>query len=129
MPRSFIKSMAVALSLATALPVATTAPAFADPSRHAESRHYRNDIRKERREFRREVRRDRRDARHERRVERRWHRGRALPSAYRGHVVSDWRSHGLGRPHDGQRWVRVDNEYLLISAATGVIASIIASAR
>ena len=125
MTRSFLKSTAVALSLAIALPAAATSPVFADPSAHAQSRHIRNDIRKERREYRKDIRRDRREAR----KDRRWHRGNALPSSYRGRVVSDWQRHGLRRPHEGQRWVSVDGDYILISVATGIIASVIASAR
>lgn len=58
-----------------------------------------------------------------------WSRGHALPRAYRGRVVSerDFGRYHLRRPPHGQRWVRVDNDFILISAATGVIASIIAA--
>lgn len=54
----------------------------------------------------------------------------------RGERVSDWRSrqavrdykrHGLRAPSRGQQWVKVDNDYLLVSLATGVILGITAS--
>lgn len=54
----------------------------------------------------------------------------------KGHRMSDWRRqkavreyhrHGLRRPGHGQQWVRVDNDYLLITMATGIIAGIVAA--
>ena len=55
-------------------------------------------------------------------------RGERLPSSYRSnhYVVDNWRTHGLHAPQRGQHWVQVGNEYLLVSIATGVIASILA---
>lgn len=53
----------------------------------------------------------------------------------KGHKVQDWRKrppvrdyhrYGLQRPGRGQEWVKVDNNYLLISLATGIIASVAA---
>jgi len=53
----------------------------------------------------------------------------------KGERVSDWRKRGpvrdyhrynLPRPGRGQQWVKVDNDYLLIGIATGLIAGIIA---
>ncbi len=41
--------------------------------------------------------------------------------------VRDYHRHGLRRPGRGQAWVRVDNNYLLLSMATGLIASITAA--
>ena len=40
--------------------------------------------------------------------------------------VRDWKRQGLRRPAHGQQWVRVGNDYLLISVASGIIAGIIA---
>ncbi|RCS24851.1 transmembrane signal peptide protein [Phyllobacterium salinisoli] len=69
---------------------------------------------------------DRRDMRRQNDRRERWSRGRALPRSYRGHVVRDYSRYQLRRPARGQQWVRVDNDYLLISIASGVIASIVA---
>ncbi|PYE87409.1 RcnB family protein [Phyllobacterium leguminum] len=69
---------------------------------------------------------DRRDMRrHDDRRER-WSRGRELPRSYRSHVVRDYGRYRLSRPPRGHQWVRVDNDYLLISIASGVISSIVA---
>lgn len=57
----------------------------------------------------------------------RWHAGRALPSSYRRQVVTDYRHHGLRAPRPGQRWVKVDRQYILINSVSGMIASIIAA--
>jgi Ni/Co efflux regulator RcnB len=57
----------------------------------------------------------------------RWHTGRALPPSYRGHVVRDYRHHGLRAPRPGQRWVKVDRQYLLINSVSGMIAAIVAA--
>ena len=51
----------------------------------------------------------------------------AGPSWQRGHVVRDYHRHGLRRPAYGQQWVKVDNDFLLISIASGLIGGIIAS--
>ena len=40
--------------------------------------------------------------------------------------VRDYKRHGLRPPAPGPRWIKVDNDYVLIGIATGVIASIIA---
>ncbi|WP_203566152.1 RcnB family protein [Aurantimonas aggregata] len=54
---------------------------------------------------------------------------RPVPAQYRGRAVNDWQRQGLRRPANGQRWVRVDNDYLLVAAASGLIASIVAASR
>ena len=41
--------------------------------------------------------------------------------------VRDFRRHGLRAPGRGQNWIRVDNQYLLISAATGLILGLAAA--
>ncbi|SMD05013.1 regulator RcnB of Ni and Co efflux [Fulvimarina manganoxydans] len=59
-----------------------------------------------------------------------WHRrGGTVPKAYRGHVVSDWQKHGLRRPDERHRWVKVDGDYLLIATKSGLVAAIVAAAR
>lgn len=58
----------------------------------------------------------------------RWDRGAYLPSAYRGYAVNDWGYYGLGAPARGQRWVYgPDGNFLLIAAATGLIANVVAN--
>jgi Ni/Co efflux regulator RcnB len=57
----------------------------------------------------------------------RWATGRALPSTYRRHVVSDYHRYHLRTPGRGQRWVKVDNQFILINSITGVIAALIAA--
>lgn len=52
----------------------------------------------------------------------------------RGQRYGDWRRHqeirdykhyGLRAPGRGQRWIKVDDQYLLITAATGFIAGVL----
>ena len=65
------------------------------------------------------------------RADRHWARGQRLPREYwgGGYVVSDWRVRHLRPPPRGYHWVRVDNNYVLAAAATGLIADIIANGR
>jgi Ni/Co efflux regulator RcnB len=60
----------------------------------------------------------------------RWARGHRLSPADRRHMaqVRDYRYYKLRPPPRGQQWVRVDNDFLLISLATGVIVGL-ATAR
>lgn len=55
--------------------------------------------------------------------------GNRLPPEYRNrkHVVNDWRARRLSAPPRGHQWVKVDNDYVLMAAATGLIAQIILS--
>ncbi|CAA0097757.1 Uncharacterised protein [Starkeya nomas] len=53
-----------------------------------------------------------------------WSRGERLPSQYRRDVVRDYKRYRLAPPPRGHHWVRVNNDYLLISATTGLIASV-----
>jgi Ni/Co efflux regulator RcnB len=57
-----------------------------------------------------------------------WARGQRLPSEYRtrGHYV-DYRRHHLRAPPRGYQWVQVDNNYVMVALASGLIASIIAN--
>lgn len=50
--------------------------------------------------------------------------GQRLPKQYRDDFVDD-KKHKLPKPTKNQCWVKVDGDYILISVATGVIASII----
>lgn len=58
----------------------------------------------------------------------RWARGHALPRQYRHSYVRDYHRHHLRAPGPGQRWVRVDNQFILINSISGVIAAL-ATAR
>lgn len=55
-----------------------------------------------------------------------WSKGKRVPEWQRRQAVRDYHRYGLKRPAHGQRWVKVDNDFLLISAATGIIAAIAA---
>jgi Ni/Co efflux regulator RcnB len=55
--------------------------------------------------------------------------GGRLPSQYRNrqYVVNDWRGHHLNAPPRGYQWVQAGGDYVLVAAATGLIASILLS--
>ena len=55
-----------------------------------------------------------------------WARGQRVPEWQRRQAVRDYHRHGLRRPAAGQQWVKVNNDYLLISLATGVILGLAA---
>ena len=59
----------------------------------------------------------------------RWVRGHRMTPAERRRMaeIRDYRRYKLSAPPRGQRWVKVDNDYLLVGIATGVIAGIVAS--
>jgi len=57
---------------------------------------------------------------------RKWARGQRFNDWKRYSEVRDYKRHGLKPPAPGQRWVRVDNDYLLVTIASGIIAGIIA---
>ncbi|MGC4026335.1 MAG: RcnB family protein [Mesorhizobium sp.] len=57
----------------------------------------------------------------------RWVRGNQVPNWKRQKIVRDYYHHGLRRPGPGQQWVKVNNDYLLIASASGIIASVIAA--
>jgi Ni/Co efflux regulator RcnB len=56
----------------------------------------------------------------------RFQRGHRYTNWKRQQQVRDWQRHGLRRPGHGQQWVRVGNDYLLITIASGIIAGLIA---
>lgn len=57
----------------------------------------------------------------------RWVRGHALPSHYRRNSVADYHRYHLRAPGPGQRWVRVDNQFILINSLSGMIAALAAA--
>lgn len=56
-----------------------------------------------------------------------WKRGQRYSDWRRHQRVNDWQRHHLRRPGHGQQWVRVGNDYLLVSVLSGVIAGIVAA--
>lgn len=57
-----------------------------------------------------------------------WSRGQKISDWKRRPHVRDYKRHGLRAPARGQQWVKVDNSYVLINLATGLIVGL-ASAR
>ncbi len=59
----------------------------------------------------------------------RWSKGHRANAAERRRMadVRDYRRYRLSAPPRGYKWVKVDNDYLMIGIATGVISSIIAA--
>jgi len=56
-----------------------------------------------------------------------WRKGERY-SDWRGRpAVRDYHRHGLRKPARGQQWVKVDNSYLLMSVATGLILGVAAA--
>ncbi|AEO41822.1 RcnB family protein [Xanthomonas perforans] len=90
------------------------------PDRHDDHRDDRHDDRRD----------DRRNAHHEdHRNERRgppYRRGERLAPDHRGSRVADYHKHHLKPPPRGHEWRRVDNTYVLIAVATGLITSVVA---
>ncbi|HEX2760916.1 MAG TPA: RcnB family protein [Rhizomicrobium sp.] len=73
---------------------------------------------------------DRRGAmtmRHDNGHHRGWYKGGRIDRRdwNRGYRVSDWRRYHLQRPPRGYEWRRVDNQYVLAAAATGLIAALV----
>ncbi|MEY4248725.1 MAG: hypothetical protein RJA87_358 [Pseudomonadota bacterium] len=56
---------------------------------------------------------------------RHWQRGQYMSPYVRTYVVYDYGRHRLRPPPRGFVWVRADNDYLLVAAATGVIFDVI----
>ncbi|MCF6368669.1 RcnB family protein [Rhizobium halophilum] len=59
----------------------------------------------------------------------RWNRGHRLQATERRHMrdVRDYHRYRLSAPPRGYRWVKVDNDFLLIGITSGIISSIIAA--
>ena len=115
------KSLLVALALSFfAAPVLTAVESSAQT--RAQVQELRQDKR-EVRQDRREVRQDRKQIREHRRPAWMKQGGRYQRGGSR---ISDYKRYGLRAPGRNQRWVKVDNDYILVGITTGVIASIIA---
>lgn len=56
-----------------------------------------------------------------------WKRGQRYSDWRRHQPVRDYSRHGLKRPGHGQEWIRVGNDYLLVSVASGIIGAMIAA--
>ncbi|MEW9613743.1 RcnB family protein [Shinella sp. S4-D37] len=50
-----------------------------------------------------------------------WSKGQRYSDWKRRPPVRDYKRYGLRAPARGQQWVKVDNDYLLVSVATGLI--------
>ena len=59
---------------------------------------------------------------------RQWNRNDRLPVEYRRVVVTDYRHHHLAPPPRGERWVRVDNDAVLVGITSGIIGAVVANA-
>lgn len=56
---------------------------------------------------------------------RHWQRGQYMSPSYRAYVVNDYGRYRLRQPPRGFYWMRADDNYLLVAAATGVIFDVI----
>jgi Ni/Co efflux regulator RcnB len=56
-----------------------------------------------------------------------WSKGQRYGDWRRHQEVRDYKRYGLRKPGAGQHWVKVDNQYLLITAATGLVAGALAA--
>ncbi|WP_411036828.1 RcnB family protein [Shinella sp. BYT-45] len=56
-----------------------------------------------------------------------WRKGERYSDWKRRPAVRDYHRHGLRKPGRGQQWVKVDNTYLLMSVATGLILGVAAA--
>jgi Ni/Co efflux regulator RcnB len=56
-----------------------------------------------------------------------FYRGRPLPREYRNrnYAVNNWRNHHLHAPPRGYQWFQTGADYVLVAAATGIIAEIV----
>ncbi len=52
---------------------------------------------------------------------------RRIAPDHRGSRVADYHNHHLKPPPRGHEWRRVDNTYVLIAVATGLITSVVAA--
>ncbi|OBR75622.1 hypothetical protein A7D35_10040 [Xanthomonas arboricola] len=117
----------------------TSGAAFAAPQQHDDrdrsAQHHDAhgpDRRDDHRDDRHDDKRDHRPSAHndDHRNDRRgppYRRGERLAPDHRGTRVADYRKHHLNTPQRGHEWRRVDNNYVLIAVATGLIASVVAA--
>lgn len=55
--------------------------------------------------------------------------GERLPQNQRGNHIADYSKHGLRRPGRGNEWRKVDDRYVLMAVATGLIIDIVSGHR
>ncbi|MEN3397446.1 RcnB family protein [Brucella melitensis] len=56
----------------------------------------------------------------------RWSKGQRYNDWRRHQEIRDYKRYGLRAPARGQRWIKVDDQFLLITAATGLIVGVLA---
>ncbi|WP_217575502.1 RcnB family protein [Mesorhizobium sp. GbtcB19] len=56
-----------------------------------------------------------------------WRNGQRYSDWKRHQAVRDWNRYGLRRPGPGQEWIRVGNDYVLVSILSGIIFGAIAA--
>ncbi|TPI86466.1 RcnB family protein [Mesorhizobium sp. B2-8-9] len=56
-----------------------------------------------------------------------WRNGQRYSDWKRHQPVRDWNRYGLRRPGPGQEWIRVGNDYLLVSILSGIVFGAIAA--
>ncbi|WP_417418986.1 RcnB family protein [Hoeflea sp.] len=56
-----------------------------------------------------------------------WTKGQRMSDWKKHSAVNDYKRHGLRKPGRGQSWVKVDNQYVLISVVSGLVAGIVAA--
>jgi Ni/Co efflux regulator RcnB len=54
-----------------------------------------------------------------------WRRGAYVPIGYRAYYVQDWGYYGLRPPPPGYRWIYADGNFVMMAAATGLIADLV----
>lgn len=59
--------------------------------------------------------------------QKKWTKGQRNQNWKQHTQVRDYQRHGLKRPARGQQWIKIDNNYLLINMATGIIANIMSA--
>ena len=56
-----------------------------------------------------------------------WRNGQKYSNWKRHQPIRDWNRYGLRRPGPGQEWIRVGNDYVLVSILSGIIFGAIAA--
>jgi Ni/Co efflux regulator RcnB len=56
-----------------------------------------------------------------------WRNGQRYSDWRRHRPVRDWNRYGLRRPGPGQEWIRVGNDYVLVSILSGIVFGAIAA--
>ncbi|UCI09456.1 RcnB family protein [Mesorhizobium sp. B1-1-8] len=56
-----------------------------------------------------------------------WRNGQRYSDWRRHQAIRDWHRYGLRRPGPGQEWIRVGNDYVLVSIVSGIIFGAIAA--